>query len=132
MDIGEKIKKLRVEKGISQTDLAIKIDVSKQTLYKYENGIISNIPSDKVELLSKALNTSPAYLMGWSENIVPEDYQEAYMEAIRALASDTQKSQLLKYFDNLNEEGKRELVKYARLLHNSGDYKQTSSSEDVG
>ena len=68
--VGERIKKLREEKGISQTDLAIKIGESKQTLYKYETGKITNIPSDKIELLADALGCSPAFLMGWEEKEV--------------------------------------------------------------
>ena len=32
---------------MSQVEFADKINVSKQTLYKYEDDIITNIPSDK-------------------------------------------------------------------------------------
>lgn len=69
MTKGEKIKDLRKRLGMSQVELAKKIGVSKQTLYKYENDIITNVPSDKIELLSNALQTTPAYLMGWNDNI---------------------------------------------------------------
>lgn len=68
MSIGERIKRLRVERGISQTDLAAKIQSTKQTLYKYENNIITNIPSDKLEKIASVLNASPAYLMGWTDD----------------------------------------------------------------
>ena len=47
--------------------IAQKIGVSKQTLYKYENDIITNIPSDKIELLASVLDTTPAYIMEWEE-----------------------------------------------------------------
>lgn len=67
MTKGERIKFLREKKGLSQVDLANKIDVSKQSMYKYENDIITNIPSDKIELLAKNLDTTPSYIMGWSE-----------------------------------------------------------------
>ena len=65
MSIGKTIKDLRHQKGISQVDLASRIGVSKQTLYKYENEIISNIPSDKIESLATELGTTPSRLMGW-------------------------------------------------------------------
>ena len=68
MKIGERIKQRREELGIGQTQLANLIGSSKQNLYKYENSIITNIPADKVEALAKALYTTPAYLMGWSES----------------------------------------------------------------
>ena len=37
MTVGERIKKIRNKLGMSQVDFADKINVSKQTLYKYEN-----------------------------------------------------------------------------------------------
>ena len=67
MTKGERIRRRREELGLSQTYVADKIEVRKQTLYKYENDIISNIPSDKIEALAKILNTTESYLMGWSE-----------------------------------------------------------------
>lgn len=72
MTVGERIKALRESLGISQVDFAAKINVSKQTLYKYENNLITNIPSDKIEAVARVGNVSPAYLMGW-EAEAPEE-----------------------------------------------------------
>jgi transcriptional regulator with XRE-family HTH domain len=66
MTIGDRIRELREEHGITQEELAKHIQSTKQTIYKYENNIITNIPSDKVLILANALHTSPAYLMGWN------------------------------------------------------------------
>lgn len=71
MTIGDRIKERREVVNISQTELAEKAGISKQTLYKYENNIIANIPSDKVEKIASILDTTPAYLMGWDINVVP-------------------------------------------------------------
>lgn len=73
---GKRLKELRESKGISQVDLAIKINESKQTLYKYENDIITNVPSDKIELMAEVLDCSPAYLMGWIDTPLMKDYKE--------------------------------------------------------
>lgn len=67
MKIGERIKHTRNMVGFSQTELAERCDISKQTLYKYENNIITNIPFDKIEKIAKHLEVSPTYLMGWTE-----------------------------------------------------------------
>lgn len=68
MTIGERIKSIRENLHISQVDFADKINVSKQTLYKYENNIVTNIPSDKIEAIASIGNTSPAYIMGWEDD----------------------------------------------------------------
>ena len=61
------IKREREKAGISQTDFAKMIKVTKQTLYKYEQGIITNIPSNKIEEIANALGLSPSYIMGWED-----------------------------------------------------------------
>lgn len=73
MTIGERIKNSRIKRGFSQVELADKVGISKQTLYKYEHNIVTNIPSDKVEAISEALGTEPSVLMGWAENL--EEFQ---------------------------------------------------------
>ena len=71
MTVGERIRSLREKLGMSQVDFADKINVSKQTLYKYENNIITNIPSEKIEAAAIVGNISPSYLMGWDNNVGP-------------------------------------------------------------
>ena len=68
MTIGDRIKSLRTSLNLTQIELANAVGVSKQTLYKYENNIISNIPSNCIEDIAKVLKTSPAYLMGWDDS----------------------------------------------------------------
>jgi repressor LexA len=63
--LGEKIKFLRKSKKMSLEQLAEQIGTSRQTVHRYENGIITNIPHDKIEALARALGTTPAKLMGW-------------------------------------------------------------------
>ena len=70
---GSRIKEAREKIGMSQTDMADRIGVSKQTLYKYENDIITNIPSDKIEEISALTGVSPAYIMGWETNQLPSE-----------------------------------------------------------
>lgn len=63
--IGERIREKRELIGMTQTELAAKIGESKQTVYKYEHNIVTNIPYTKVELIANSLGCSPKYLVGW-------------------------------------------------------------------
>lgn len=73
---GDRIHFLRTQKKLTMEELGKKIGVGKGTIKKYENGVIENIPSDKIEALAEALDSTPAYIMGWEEEeekpIVPK------------------------------------------------------------
>lgn len=90
MTVGERIKLARETKNLSQTDLANACKISKQTLYKYENNIITNIPSDKIEVIANYLSTSPAYLMGWetdnkdtNNKLTDDEELQEYLEELK-------------------------------------------------
>ena len=68
---GEAIKDLRKRAGFSQEELANMLNTTKQTIYKYETGIVTNIPSDKIEEMSRIFSVSPAVIMGWDEPTAP-------------------------------------------------------------
>lgn len=70
MAIKDRLKYRRNELEMTLEDVAQIVGVTRATIQKYENGIISNIPSDKIELLAKALQVSPSYLMGWDEAVI--------------------------------------------------------------
>ncbi len=72
MTVGDRIRQVRQEQDVTQQELADYIGVSKQAVYKYENNIVTNIPTDKVDAIAKRLKVSPAYLMGWEEQPEPK------------------------------------------------------------
>lgn len=67
MGLKENIKSKRLELNMTLEELANKVGISRQTIQRYESGVISNIPSDKIEKLAEALECSPAFLMGWDQ-----------------------------------------------------------------
>ncbi len=67
MTMGERIRTLRKEKGLSQGDLAQALSTSKQAIYKYEAGVVVNIPREKLIILAELLGVAPAYLLGFAE-----------------------------------------------------------------
>lgn len=64
----DRIKKRRLELGMSYQELANKTGLSKSTLQRYETGGISNIPLSKLNILAKALKISPLYIIGIENN----------------------------------------------------------------
>lgn len=65
MGLKENIKKYRLSNDMTLEDVAKYVGVSRQTIQKYESGVISNIPKDKIEKLAKLFNVSPSKLVGW-------------------------------------------------------------------
>ena len=68
MTIYERIKKLRENLGMSQQELAEKVGFkTASAVNKIELGL-RDINQTKIIAFSKALNVTPAYLMGWDNN----------------------------------------------------------------
>ena len=72
MTTGERMKQRRKEIGLSAETVAAGLGVSPATIYRYEKGEIEKLPGDVIEPLAKILHTTPAYLMGWEDNSIPE------------------------------------------------------------
>lgn len=73
-EIGKRIRIRREELGITQEELASKLGYkSKTTIAKIENGT-NDIVQSKVIEFAQALDTTPAYLMGWTQynETIPE------------------------------------------------------------
>lgn len=73
MSKGERIRSLRKEKGITQIEMAALLHTTKQTISKYEKGIVTNIPSDRIEALARILGTTPEYILGWDQERIEKN-----------------------------------------------------------
>lgn len=71
MTTGERIRYAREQLNMTQTDLGNACDTTKQTIFKYEAGIVTNIPPERVEKIAQALGVSPAYILGWTDERFP-------------------------------------------------------------
>lgn len=63
---GQRMKARRKEIGLSAECVAELLGVSPATIYRYEKGDIEKVPGDLLAPIAKALQTTPAYLMGWN------------------------------------------------------------------
>ena len=76
--LNENIKAIRKSKGLSQQELAMKLNVVRQTISKWEQGL--SVPdSDLFISLSEALETPVSTLLG-------ETVMEAEVDAVKALS----------------------------------------------
>ena len=67
MKIGERIKERRLYLGLSADDVARQLNKNSATIYRYESSYIEKLPTTVLEPLAKVLQTTPAYLMGWTD-----------------------------------------------------------------
>lgn len=68
MNIGQRIKDRRLQLGLTVDDIAERIGKNRTTIYRYESEDIEKFPLNILEPLAKALQCTPAYLMGWEES----------------------------------------------------------------
>ena len=108
MTIGERIKLLRTEKGLTQTELAKVLNVARSTLSQYESN--QRTPSDDMKLkLSNIFNVSVYYLLGKTDI---KNYLEDPNVTIALHSDETS----LDYSD-LSDEAKKEVqdfIEYVR------------------
>lgn len=102
MTIYERIKKRRRDLGLSAQTLANALNVSRATIYRYESAYIEKLPLSTLEPLSKALNVTPAYLMGWEEHPNILTHKEV--------------TELTEIHNQLNSKGQEKLIDYGKDL----------------
>lgn len=120
MKIGERIRKLRKEKNITQEQLASKLGVKRAVISKYENESV-NINVNTLEKISSILGVTPSYLIGYDEKIgSPDIYSDDELKELKNIAWDLYKQSIneknspeykLNYsFSQLNSIGKEKAL----------------------
>ena len=91
-DLIERIKERRLKLEMSYQDLSDATQISKSTLQRYETGYIKKVPINQIEILAKALHTTPSYLMGWdappSPSLSLTQHEETHIKKYRQLDAD--------------------------------------------
>lgn len=73
MGFKENIKNRRLKLNLTLDEVSKQLNISKPTLQRYESGVISNVPFDKIEFLAKILQTTPSMLMGWDKVVLSSE-----------------------------------------------------------
>lgn len=115
MSIGEKIKKYRKEKGLTQKELADKLNIATNSLSRYEIGE-RRPPIDMIEKIAEILNVTPIQLMYDEEventlNQSAEDEAQRQEMYLKELREDT-----INKYDSLDLFGQKAANKYINFL----------------
>lgn len=118
-DLIERIKERRLELEMSYQDLSDATGISKSTLQRYETGYIKKVPINQIEVLAKALHTTPSYLMGWDNNnikttsvtLTPRDERQIAADLEKMLADLDSQNAMAAMGGTVEDDEDRELLK---------------------
>lgn len=119
--IGNKIKMLRKRRNMTQEELGDRIGVTKATINKYETGVVVNLRRPTIEKLARALDTSPAYLMGRVDenngnNISVNGSNNGGIHINSGSELSKEEKELLRIYASLDVKKRMDLLSYAFKL----------------
>lgn len=122
-DIGKRIRLKREELNMTQEELASRLGYkSKTTIAKIENGT-NDIVQSKVAAFADVLNTTPAYLMGWTEESETQEAtftsrdKQDIAKRLEATLSDLESNEALMFSGQPLDDATKELLRLS--LENS-------------
>lgn len=117
-EIINRIKNRRIELDLSYQDLSDLTGISKSTLQRYETGFIKKVPITQIEIIAKALNVSPGYLMGWEDNksiaatqLTPRDERQIAADLEKMLADLDSQNTMAAMGGTVEDDEDRELLR---------------------
>ena len=106
-EIGERIKKRRVELGLSQEKLAYALGVTYQQVQRYENGT-NRLNVENIQLIADILSLPVSHFFASDKTLMVAEEATPYLPA--------DKSKLMKYFRKIeNDSSKNLVIQVARL-----------------
>lgn len=85
MQIYEKLKKRRLDMGLTLEQVADHCGVNSSTVARWESGEIENMRRDKIEKYAQALQVSPAVIMGWDVRPAASNLSKEERELVAAM-----------------------------------------------
>ena len=119
MTVGERIKKLRIEKKWTQKQLGEKCEIHEVQIRGYENGT-RNPKKETLEKIADAFGVPLTQIMDFKQNLNIPDVDSAMYDFSN---EETQLViDMLSDFDKLNDKGKQKAVEYTNDLTQIDEY----------
>ena len=67
MKMGDRIRQMRTDAGMTQEELAEKLGLQKSAIAKYENGRVENIKRSTIQKMAELFDRTPSYVMGFTD-----------------------------------------------------------------
>ena len=113
MTVGERIRKLRKEKGLTQEELGNLLGVKKAAVQKYESGLVQNLKQATIQRLCEIFNREPNYFILTDRELEVSLREEVvFIERIERKYGKEVVS-IIEIFIDLDDEGKEKVLKYA-------------------
>lgn len=116
LTVGEKIKKYRLEKGMTQEELGKELGVGKAAVQKYESGQVQNLKSAHIKTLCTIFNT------------IPWDF--IFDGSTPTKNVDNLNNEFLNLFKSLNQKGQSKVIEYTNDILKINEYRIKSSTID--
>ena len=99
MAFAERLKQLRKEKHMSMDEVAHAVGLTRTTIFRYENGVITNIPLETYDKLAELFGVCRPYLLGWTDdrNMIMSDVvilpnNDMFIQAYRMMTQEERKT----------------------------------------
>ena len=121
MNFGVRLRELRTSAGLTQSQLAEKINLSKANVSKYEAGIVEpNL--ETLFLICKLFSVSADYLLGLNESKQATDNTSM---AVPQISKDL--AAIVKYYNQLSGNGQEKALEYIQMLK---EYEQAKEKKN--
>jgi transcriptional regulator with XRE-family HTH domain len=116
MNMGDKLKHLRIKKGLTQEEVGLKIGLQKAAINKYEKGTVENLKSTTIKKLADLFEIEPSYFFFDDEKTPLVNNDEELTEYLEELKTRPEMKMLFKLAKGATKADVEKAVKIVEAL----------------
>lgn len=125
MTVGKRLKRLRLEKGLTQTDIANLLGMTKGAIQKYECGQIKNFKADTIRTLCEFFDVPP---VSFVYDEIPDRSENIH--TILSAYFGGWYLDFMTNFTRLNEDGQKKVIQYCEDISSIQKYRIRSDQHE--